>query len=115
MVLTTITLNAQPRKRKELLQTVEALSNNTQKKRGNISSQVYLDCSNENRCVLIEEWKTQTDVERHLHSDDFKVLLGATSIMSTVPELKVTVTSFTGKIDSLEPSQVFFQTGGYTN
>jgi len=92
-------------KRKELLQTVEALIQRTRKQNGCISCHFYQDIENENAFNLVEEWKTQVDLDNHLGSDHFGVLLGAMNLLSEPTEIKFNAVSHTGGMKTLKAAR----------
>ena len=97
MIIVHIKAKAFPEKRKELLQTIQAISNLTREEKGCVSHRLFQEVENRNSFSLIEEWETRKDLENRLKSDAFSVLLGAFNLLSERPEMKFsTVTDISG-------------------
>jgi len=78
-----------PEKRKELSQTLHSIVEQVRKESGCSHSGFYRNLENENDFLVVEEWATQRDLEDHLRSDIFTVLLGAGSLMFRPPEVLI--------------------------
>ncbi len=88
MVVITVKMNARPAKRQELLQTIHELAEVKRKEKGFIGSRLCMDAENKNVLTLIEEWKTQADVDSYTRSDYFSVLRGALKFLAESSEIK---------------------------
>ena len=98
MILAIIEMNARPAKRKELLQTLHAIIPKIRNEKGCMKCSACQDIENENIFRLIEEWETQHDLDNHLHSELFTVLLGAKNLMNEPLEISLSkVPSTTGR------------------
>lgn len=100
-----VRMNVLPHKRKEFLQTVQELIQRTRKQKGCISCHFYQDIENGNAFNLVEEWKTQVDLDIHFASDHFGVLLGAMNLLSEPTEIKFNTVSYTGGIGTLKAAR----------
>ena len=101
MILVTVTMNVLPEKRKELLQTVHPLIVLIREERGCISCRLFKDDEDENSFALVEEWETQEDLDNHLRSDRFAVLLGAKSLLREPPETKINTVSYSAGMEAV--------------
>jgi quinol monooxygenase YgiN len=102
MIILRVDMNALPEKRKELLHTIEAMSDSIRKQKGCSSHQVYQDMEDENVLCLIEEWENQDDLEDHLRSDRFAALLGALDLLSKRPAITFNQVSSTAGMELVE-------------
>jgi quinol monooxygenase YgiN len=75
-------MTAFPSKRKELLQTIKALIQSIRRVKGCTNCSACQDVEDKNTFYLVEKWKTQSDLDNHLRSDLFGVLLGTKNLMS---------------------------------
>jgi quinol monooxygenase YgiN len=82
MIVTTTKVTVASRNKRELFQTVWSLREQLEKARGCLSARLYLEVGDENSYVLMEEWETREDWNRHLQSEEFAVLLGAIRVLS---------------------------------
>jgi hypothetical protein len=46
-----------------------------------VAFNIYIDAVDENSSLLVSEWDTEADLNRHLGSDDFAVLRGAVAAL----------------------------------
>ena len=74
-------MNVLPEKQKEVLQTllsmIEPPGND-----GCLSYDIFGDIDNKNVFSLISEWQSRQQLNRHMSSDRFSVLLGTKSLLS---------------------------------
>ena len=81
MIIVRITMTARPEKRKEVMQTLLSMIEPTLQEKGCLSYQVFQDIDDENVFNLISEWKTRQDLDDHIKSYRFSVLLGTKSLL----------------------------------
>ena len=105
IILVTVTMNVLPEKRKELLQTVHPLIALIREERGCISCRLFKDDEAENSFALVEEWETQEDLDNHLRSDRFSVLLGAKSLLCEPPETKINTVSYSAGMEAVRAAR----------
>jgi len=79
-------MKALPDKKKELLQTIEALSAQIKHQHGCLNVTLYQEVGGENEFLLVEEWLSSKDTETHLQSDSFMILRGTAGLLSQAPE-----------------------------
>ena len=89
MILVTMKMVVLPVKRKEFLQTIQALIQSIRNEKGCIKCSACQDIENKNIFRLLEEWETQQDLDHYLRSDLFTVLLGAKNLLSEPMETKI--------------------------
>jgi quinol monooxygenase YgiN len=70
--------------------------------RGCLSFRLYEDVENRNAFVLLEEWATQADLERHISKDNQRRLLTLMDLLSEQPELRYNTVSHTAGMDLIE-------------
>jgi len=61
--------------------------------RGCLSYRLYKDVENRNAFVLLEEWATQEDLERHISKDNQGRLLALMDLLSEQPEWRFNIVS----------------------
>jgi len=74
MILSIIKMAALPAKRTELLQTVQALIQSISRVKGCTNCSACQDVEDENSFCMIQEWKTQKELDSYLQSGLFDVL-----------------------------------------
>jgi quinol monooxygenase YgiN len=81
MIIVRITMNVRPEKRKEVMQTLLSLIEPMRQEKGCLDYHVFQNIEDENSVSIIEEWKAREDLDRHMRSDRFGILLGTKSLL----------------------------------
>jgi quinol monooxygenase YgiN len=101
MIVIRIAMNAIPEKQLELLQTLLAMIEPTAKKTGCLSLGVFCDIEDKNRFSLLGEWKTRDDLDRHMTSLQFSVLLGTKALLCKPLEVQILTVSHSEGMDAV--------------
>jgi quinol monooxygenase YgiN len=88
MIDATIKIMVPPEKRKEILQTLKAILGPIRREQGCISCNCYVDVEAENVIFFKEEWKTSEDLDTHLRSVHFGILIGAMNLLNKEPDIR---------------------------
>ena len=88
MIDTIIKITVPPEKRKEVLQTLKAKLGPIRREHGCISCNCYVDVESENNIIFKEEWQTNEDLDTHLRSGHFGVLIGAMKLLNKEPDIR---------------------------
>jgi quinol monooxygenase YgiN len=94
MTLIIIRMKVLSEKRLELSQTMSSLCVSIRRAKGCRRCDFCRSMEDENRLLLLEEWDTQEELMAHLHSNHFRVIRGAMSLLR-------------------EPYEMMFHTGFY--
>ena len=89
MIIAKIIMNALPEKRKEVLQTLLSMIEEIRQEKGCLSYQVFQDIKDENGFSLVQEWETREDLEHHMRSDWFSVLLGTNILLNEKQDIQI--------------------------
>ena len=87
MFIVIIKLDALPEKCLELKQTLQALNKSTLKDKGCLNHTVFQDIESDNCFSLVQLWQNREDLDNHLRSDKFTVLMGTRSLLSQPSEI----------------------------
>jgi quinol monooxygenase YgiN len=82
MIVVKITMNVLPEKQKELVQTLLSMIGSMGKAGGCLSYALFSNIEDKNLLNLLQEWQTRKDLEHHLRSEMFGILLGTRSLLS---------------------------------
>jgi quinol monooxygenase YgiN len=97
VIIVRIAMNALPEKRKEVMQTLLSMIESTGKERGCLSHHVFRDIEDDNVFSLIDEWETREDLDQHIMSAKFGVLLGTKGLLCEPLKIQIfTVSDFEG-------------------
>ena len=89
MIIVGITMNVLLEKRTEVMQTLLSMIEPTENERGCLSCHVFRDIEDKNVFSLIQEWQTREDLDDHIRSDRFSVLLGTKSLLFEPPRIEI--------------------------
>ena len=89
MIIVRITMNALIEKRTEVMQTLLSMIEPTENGRGCLSCHVLRDIEDKNVFSLIEEWETREDLDDHIKSTRFSVLLGTKSLLCEPQQIEI--------------------------
>jgi len=89
MIIVRITMNALPEKQKELMQTLLSMIETTGLERGCLSYDGCCHLGDDTTFSLIGEWATREDLNRHIRSERFSVLLGTKSLLAQPLDIKI--------------------------
>jgi quinol monooxygenase YgiN len=81
-VISAARITARPEKRKELLMTIDSLLEQIRNQDGCRTYRFYGEASTRDSFILVGEWETRSDWERHRRSEHFSVLLGSLELLS---------------------------------
>lgn len=102
MILSTLKMIVQPERRRDLLETMKGMLEPARVERGCLSFCLYEDVENNNAFVLLEEWATQADLERHISKDNQRQILALMDILSEQPEFRFHTVSNTAGMDLIK-------------
>ncbi len=106
-----IILNVLAEKQLEIMQTLLSLIEPVGKEKGCKSYSVSCDINDRNRFCLMEEWETRDDMDHHIRSRRFGVLLGTKSLLSVPLDIRIyTIARLQGieAVDSLRKKGVSY-------
>ena len=89
MIIVRITMNALIDKRTEVMQKLLSMIEPTENVKGCLSFHVLRDIEDKNDFSLIEEWETRVDLDDHLKSDRFSILLGTKSLLCEPMKIQI--------------------------
>jgi quinol monooxygenase YgiN len=105
MVDATIKITVPPEKRKEVLQTFKAILGPIRREQGCISCNCYVDVEAENIIVFKEEWKTSEDLDTHLRSVHFGVLIGVMKLLNKEPDFRFNTIASTAGAEAIKAAR----------
>jgi quinol monooxygenase YgiN len=94
-----------PENRLELLQTLRSMTKEIRKIKGCKNCNFYQNGDNENIFSLIEEWKTQEELDSHLKSDMFGVLIGTKNLLVEPAEINIKAISYTAGMEDVKKAR----------
>jgi quinol monooxygenase YgiN len=89
VIIIRITMIALPEKRTEVMQTLLSMIEPMENEKGCRSCHVFRDIEDKNLFSLIGEWETREDLDDHIKSYRFCVLLGTKSLLCESPQIEI--------------------------
>lgn len=89
MFTTFVKLQAMTEKRREVQQTLTSLASMILSEPGCLESGLYQQVGDETIFLLISAWQSREELDDHLQSSRFSVLLGARCLLSRPPEMAI--------------------------
>jgi quinol monooxygenase YgiN len=102
MIITTIRMSVPYEKRQEMLQTVSTLAGTMRKERGCQACDFYIDTENSDAFLLMEEWETQDDFDRHVRNAAFSALLGMLTLLSRRTDVRINAVADTAGMEKIK-------------
>jgi quinol monooxygenase YgiN len=101
MIVVRITMNVLEEKQLEVMQTLLSMIEPTGEEPGCRSYAVFCDIEDKNHFSLLEEWETREDLDRHIGSHRFGVLLGTKTLLCKPPEIQIYTVSISEGIEAI--------------
>ena len=105
MIIVRITMNSLIEKRTEVKQTLLSMIEPTENGRGCLSCHVLRDVENKNVFSLIQKWETREDLDEHLKSDRFSVLLGTKTLLCERQQIEIHTVSYSEGMETVNAAR----------
>jgi quinol monooxygenase YgiN len=105
MIVVRIAMNVLPEKQKELVQTILSMIGPMEKEAGCLSYALFCNVQDKNLLNLLEEWQSRKDLDRHLRSEMFSVLLGAKSLLFHPPQIQIHTVSHSEGMETVKAAR----------
>jgi len=105
VIIVKITMNALLEKRTEVAQTLLSMIEPTEKERGCLSCHGFRDIEDKNGFGLVAEWETHEDLDDHMKSDRFSVLLGTKSLLCEPPQIEIHTVSHSEGMETVNAAR----------
>jgi quinol monooxygenase YgiN len=89
MIIVRITMNVLPEKQLEMMQTLLSMIEPTGKEVGCLGYTVFCDIEDKSLLSLLEEWETREDLDHHIKSQRFGILLGTKTLLCEPPNIQI--------------------------
>jgi quinol monooxygenase YgiN len=89
MIIVRITMNVISEMKLEVTQTLLSIIESTGKEAGCRSHTVFCDIEDKSLFSLLEEWETREDLDHHIRSHRFGVLLGSKTLLCELPNIQI--------------------------
>lgn len=87
MMIVTLRLPLAAERKKDAIDILQSVIGPTEVMAGCLWCAMYASCDDENELLLVEEWESRDDLERHLRSDEFRHVLAVMDLAAKPPQL----------------------------
>ena len=101
MIIVKTTMKVFQEKQLEVIQTLLSLIESVGGEPGCKSCCAFCDINDNHRLILLEEWETQKDLDRHIQSHRFGVLLGTRTLLCEPPQIQIHTVSRTRGMETV--------------
>jgi quinol monooxygenase YgiN len=105
VIIVGIKMNVLIEKRTEVKQTLLSMIEPTENGRGCLSCHVLRDMENKNVFSLIQKWETREDLDDHIKSDRFSVLLGTKSLLCEPQQIEIHTVSHSEGMETVNAAR----------
>ena len=105
MIVVRIIMKVRPEKHKEVMQTLLSMIEPLGKESGYLSYGIFCDIEDKNIFNLISEWETREDLDNHIKSYRFSVLLGTKSLLCEPPKIVIHTVSHSEGMEAVHAAR----------
>ena len=102
MITVSLAVTIPSEKLSEVLDLVRSILGPTSARSGCISIAMYQHTDELENMILLEEWETLRDLERHIQSEEYRYILALMDLSTNPPEIKFNTISKTEGMELIE-------------
>ena len=102
MVIMTTKMSVSSRRKKALASALRGMLEPVRHESGCLGFDIYVDTEDDNTYIIVEEWETKEDFDRHLRIGDYKSFLVLMDLLREPPEISISVISQRSGMEYLE-------------
>jgi quinol monooxygenase YgiN len=105
MILSTVRITMRPEKRDEALKILRSTARQSRMRPGCLSCHIYVDAQEDNSLMVEEIWRSETDLEHHLRSGEYRNVLLVMEMARKHPEVRFNTVSTSTGIETIEKAR----------
>ncbi len=102
MIQTFLLLKVYPENYDKALEIINYLRERIRVESGCVSCDFYHDLTKKSIFLLLEEWESRADLERHIHSEEYRHILALIELSSEPPIIKFNTVTCAEGIEAIE-------------
>jgi quinol monooxygenase YgiN len=102
MIIVTLRIKVPGERRKDFLDSARLIAGPTEVQPGCISCRFYQDLDDPDSMLFIEEWRCREDLDRHIKSSPYRIILSLMELSGDPPEIKLNTISNTEGLEAIE-------------
>ena len=99
MIIYQLKIEIKPYKADEFFDCMRSIFGTIHKERGCLDFSLFRHSERENTGIVVGEWQTRQDMERHFKTKEFEVLVGAAKVLGETVAMNIAEVSNTGGIE----------------
>ncbi|MGD9249852.1 MAG: antibiotic biosynthesis monooxygenase [Desulfobacterales bacterium] len=99
MIVVSLRIKVPPARQQDLINSARLILGPTRIKPGCISCRIYQDLDEPDALLLVEQWDSRPNLERHFDSDQYRIILSLIEASHPSPEFRISTIS---KVEGLE-------------
>ena len=102
MITVSLGFRVSHKRRKDFMNSARLIPGPTRIQPGCISCRLYQDLDESDAVFLVEEWDSRKKLDRHLNSDQYRVILSLMEASDRFPDIKINTISKTEGLEAIE-------------
>ena len=102
MIIATLRIKVPRERRGEFMDSARLILEPTRIQPGCISCRLYQDLDEPDAVLLVEEWASRKELDRHLNSDRYRIILSLMEVSDQFPEIKLNTISRTEGLEAID-------------
>jgi quinol monooxygenase YgiN len=105
MNIVTLRIKVPRERRRDFMDSARLIVEPTKIQPGCISCRLYQDSDEPDVVFLVEEWKSRKELDRHLNSEQYRIVLSLMEASDQFPEIKLNTISKTEGLEAIEAAR----------
>ena len=101
MIIVTLRIKIPAKQRKDFLDSARLFIGPTKVQPGCISCEFYQDLNDPDAILFLEEWQSRENLEHHIKSEPYRIILSLMELSEEAPELKLNTISKTEGLEAI--------------
>jgi quinol monooxygenase YgiN len=102
MNIVTLRIKVPRERRRDFMDSAQLIVEPTRIQPGCISCRLYQDSDEPDVVLLVEEWESRKELDRHINSDQYRIILSLMEASDQFPEIKLNTISKTEGLEAIE-------------
>ena len=102
MIIVTLRIKVHRERRRYFMDSARLIVEPTRIQPGCISCRLYQDSDEPDVVLLVEEWESRKELDRHINSDQYRIILSLMEASDQFPEIKLNTISKTEGLEAIE-------------
>jgi len=102
MTIVTLRIKVPRERRRDFMDSAQLIVEPTRIQPGCISCRLYQDSDEPGVVFLVEEWESRKELDRHINSDQYRIILSLMEASDQLPEIKLNTISKTEGLEAIE-------------